>query len=122
MKFKMSISESIEEDKKPIDVTAIKEILSKLTKKELELIVSLKEGADIISHQLAGEIMGIYDNNPGLLMITKVQGKYSVKEKLPYFGCKAKEKVVQLINEMGRVDYTRQYYCATQDVHKEDEQ
>lgn len=99
-KFKMSITELREEDKKPIDEVAIKKMLNTLSKKELDLIVSLRSGADIILLPDAAEIRGVYDKYPGLLMITKPYGKYSVKDKLPYFGCKAKEKVVALIDEI----------------------
>lgn len=57
-----------------------------VTDKELAALRVISGGADVLSRSIAETLRGLEKRHPKLLRITKRMGKYSVRERLPYFG------------------------------------
>lgn len=60
--------------------------MRKLTKDERAAILAVARGGDVTSYTLARTLLAVEKDFPGYVDIGPVMNRYSVYDKLPYFG------------------------------------
>ena len=66
-----------------------------LTRVHADILLEVKDGADILNSKEARLLRQIQKTNPKYVNISKPQGSYEVSERLPYLGAIATPKGVE---------------------------
>lgn len=60
--------------------------MNTLTAQQIESMRAVADGADVLAYGIARDLRAVQKSHPEFIMIGRRQHRYSVTEKLPYFG------------------------------------
>lgn len=100
--FKATIDKLIKKDSEELNKNSIKELVKKMKDKDISLLLSLKDGADVINYNDALEIIDFDKKFPGFILFCEPFYEYTTLEKCPYFGCRANKCAIECIVKIKR--------------------